>query len=86
MQENIDALKLPQIHEKQSSAEVEDCFSLSHKPSQTGYIKPIFSKGGLIMAKGKKKKAHQHAANHQSIDTPSPMTKKEQRGVQDSKQ
>jgi hypothetical protein len=38
------------------------------------------------MAKGKKKKAHQQATNHSPIDTPSPMTKKEQRGIQDSKQ
>jgi hypothetical protein len=34
------------------------------------------------MAKGKKKKANRQATNHVSIDTPSPMTKKEHRGKQ----
>lgn len=38
------------------------------------------------MAKGKKKKANRQATNHAPIDTPSPMTKKEKQGIQDSKQ
>ncbi len=42
-------------------------------------------KGVLIsMAKGKKKKARNNAVNHSPIDTPSPSTKKNNRGVQQS--